>query len=40
MKDKAIAQLREIVSMTPDPRWVPEQPKIKAEAEVLLKKLT
>ncbi len=38
MKDKAIAQLREIVAMTPDPRWVPEQPKIKAEAQRLLDK--
>jgi tetratricopeptide (TPR) repeat protein len=40
MKDKAIGQLKEILSMTPDPRWAPEQPKIKAEAEVLLRKLT
>ncbi len=39
MKGKAIEQLKEIVSMTPDPRWTPEHPWIKAQAEKLLKKL-
>jgi tetratricopeptide (TPR) repeat protein len=39
MKVLAIQQLRAIVSMTPDPRWAPEHPWIKAQAEKLLKKL-
>jgi tetratricopeptide (TPR) repeat protein len=39
MKAKAVAQLREIVGMTPDPRWTAEHPSIKAQAERLLKKL-
>ena len=39
MKDKAIAQLKEIVAMTPDPRWAAEHPQIKAKAEKLLAKL-
>ena len=39
MKAKAIAQLKEIVAMTPDPRWAPEHPQIKAKAEKLLAKL-
>jgi tetratricopeptide (TPR) repeat protein len=39
MKAKAIAQLEEIVTMTPDPRWTAEHPWIKAQAEKLLKKL-
>jgi tetratricopeptide (TPR) repeat protein len=39
MKSEAIAQLREVVSMIPDPRWAPEHPWIKAHAEKLLKKL-
>jgi tetratricopeptide (TPR) repeat protein len=39
MKPKAIAQLQEIVTMTPDPRWTAEHPWIKAEGEKLLKKL-
>ncbi len=39
MKPLAIQQLREIVSMTPDPRWAPEHPWIKAQAEKLLRKL-
>jgi tetratricopeptide (TPR) repeat protein len=38
-KALAIQHLRAIVSMTPDPRWVPEHPWIKAQAEKLLKKL-
>ena len=38
MKDKALEQVRAIVAMTPDPRWVPEHPSIKAEAQRLLKK--
>ncbi len=39
MKAKAIEQLEGIVTMTPDPRWVPEHPQIKAQAEKLLAKL-
>ncbi len=39
MKAKASEQLREIVAMVPDPRWAPEHPWIKAQAERLLKKL-
>jgi tetratricopeptide (TPR) repeat protein len=38
-KVSAIQQLKEIVNMTPDPRWTAEQPWIKAQAEKLLKKL-
>jgi tetratricopeptide (TPR) repeat protein len=38
-KADAIQQLREIVGMTPDPRWTPEHPWVKAQAEKLLKKL-
>ncbi|HVN31374.1 MAG TPA: tetratricopeptide repeat protein [Thermoanaerobaculaceae bacterium] len=38
-KAEAVQQLREIVSMTPNPRWAPEHPWIKAQAEKLLKKL-
>jgi tetratricopeptide (TPR) repeat protein len=38
-KAGAIEQLREIIGMTPDPRWAPEHPWIKAQAEKLLKKL-
>ena len=40
MKDKAIEQVKTIISMTPDPRWEAEHPSIKARAEKLLKKLT
>ncbi|MFZ5786745.1 MAG: tetratricopeptide repeat protein [Acidobacteriota bacterium] len=39
MKPKAIAQLEEIVRMTPDPLWAAEHPTIRADAEKLLKKL-
>jgi tetratricopeptide (TPR) repeat protein len=39
MKPKAIEQLRFIIEMTPDPRWTPEQPWIKAQAEAMLRKL-
>ena len=39
MKPKAVAQLREVVGMTPDPRWTPEHPWIKAQAEKLLARL-
>jgi tetratricopeptide (TPR) repeat protein len=39
MKPLAIQQLKAIVSMTPDPRWTPEHPWIKAQAEKLLRKL-
>jgi tetratricopeptide (TPR) repeat protein len=35
----AIEMLKSIVAMTPDPRWAPEHPTIKADAEKLLKKL-
>lgn len=38
MKDKALEEVKAIVAMTPDPRWVPEHPSIKAEALRLLKK--
>ena len=38
-KVSTIQQLKEIVNMTPDPRWAPEHPWIKAQAEKLLKKL-
>ena len=39
MKADAVKQLQEIVAMTPDPRWAPEHPQIKAKAERLLAKL-
>ncbi len=39
MKAKAIEQLEGIVAMTPDPRWAPEHPAIRAAAEKLLAKL-
>jgi tetratricopeptide (TPR) repeat protein len=39
MKPEAMAQLREVVTMIPDPRWAPEHPWIQAHAEKLLKKL-
>ncbi|HVN75882.1 MAG TPA: TRAP transporter TatT component family protein [Thermoanaerobaculaceae bacterium] len=39
MKGKAIDQLKGIVTMTPDPRWAPEHPSIRAKAEKLLAKL-
>ncbi len=37
-KPKAIELLKEIVAMTPDPRWVAEHPTIKARAQKLLDK--
>ena len=40
MKEKAVEQLKVVVDMTPDPRWAPEHPYIKPQAEALLKKLT
>jgi len=39
MKAKAIEQLLGVVATTPDPRWAPEHPSIKAKAEKLLAKL-
>ncbi len=39
MKAKAIEQLQGVVAMTPDPRWAPEHPWVKARAEKLLAKL-
>lgn len=39
MKAKAVQQLNEVIAMTPDPRWAPEHPQIKAQAEKLLAKL-
>lgn len=38
MKAKAVEQLKVVVTMTPDPRWAPEHPYIKPQAEALLKK--
>jgi tetratricopeptide (TPR) repeat protein len=38
-KPKAIAQLRQVIDMQPDPRWAPEHPAIKAQAQALLAKL-
>ena len=38
-KPRARQLLEEIVTMTPDPRWAPEHPQIKASAEKLLAKL-
>lgn len=38
-KANAVQQLEEVINMTPDPRWTPEHPWIKAQAEKLLKKL-
>ncbi len=38
MKEKAMEQLKAIISMTPDPRWAPEHTVIKAEALRLLDK--
>ena len=38
-KPDAVRLLKEIVGMTPDPRWAPEHPWITAQAEKLLKKL-
>ena len=37
-KARAISLLREILTMTPDPRWTPEHLQVKAQAEALLKK--
>jgi tetratricopeptide (TPR) repeat protein len=39
MKDKAREQCRHVLDMQPDPRWAPEHPWIKRQAEALLKKL-
>ncbi len=39
-KDRAIALVRQVVSMTPDPRWAPEHRTIKARAQKLLDKWT
>ena len=39
MKAKAIEQLETVATMTPDPRWAPEHPSIKAQAAKLLAKL-
>jgi len=39
MKAKAFEELKAIIGMTPDPRWAPEHPSIKAKAEKLLAKL-
>jgi tetratricopeptide (TPR) repeat protein len=39
-KAKAIEQLKAVVDMKPDPRWAPEHPYIKPQAEALLRKLT
>jgi len=39
MKAKAVEELKAIIAMTPDPRWAPEHPSIKAKAEKLLAKL-
>jgi len=39
MKSQAIEQLKGVVAMTPDPRWAPEHPSIKAKAQKLLAKL-
>lgn len=38
-KEKAREQLRALLAMQPDPRWAPEHPAIRADAERLLKKL-
>jgi tetratricopeptide (TPR) repeat protein len=38
-KPDAVRLLKEIVGMTPDPRWAPEHPWITVQAEKLLKKL-
>ena len=38
-KAEAIEQLRYILEMAPDPRWVPEHPWIVRDAEKLLRKL-
>jgi tetratricopeptide (TPR) repeat protein len=38
-KAKAIEQLRAVLAMTPDPRWVAEHPGIRVKAEALLRKL-
>jgi tetratricopeptide (TPR) repeat protein len=38
-KAKAIEQLRAVLAMTPDARWVPEHPGTRAKAEALLRKL-
>ena len=39
MKDKAREQCRHVLAMEPDPRWAPEHPWIKRQAEALLRKL-
>jgi tetratricopeptide (TPR) repeat protein len=39
MKAQAIEQLKDVIAMAPDPRWAPEHPQIKADAEKLLAKL-
>lgn len=38
-KEKAKEQLRTILAMQPDPRWAPEHPSIRTDAEKLLKKM-
>lgn len=38
MKEKALEQVKFIIAMTADPRWVPEHPSIKAQAQRLLDK--
>jgi tetratricopeptide (TPR) repeat protein len=37
-EEQAIALLKEVIAAPPDPRWVPEHPYIKAQAERLLRK--
>jgi tetratricopeptide (TPR) repeat protein len=39
MKDKAREQCLHVLEMQPDPRWEPEHPWVKRQAEALLKKL-
>jgi len=39
MKDKARELCQGILTMTPDPRWAPEHPWVKRQAEALLRKL-
>jgi len=39
MKDKAREQCRHVLDMQPDPRWAPEHPWVRRQAEELLKKL-
>ncbi len=39
-RDDAIAELRQIETLTPDPDWIPEDTEFKAQARTMLARLT